>query len=86
MVRVQHQQGGDWVTLPAWLWVSVGSVLLLFTGGVGTWAGSTLMSHDRMLENHSGRIERVEVDVRDLKAEVGSKMDKILDRLEAMAK
>lgn len=67
------------VKLPGWLWAGlVIGVVVVFTGGLGTWVGATLWDNNKTLVDHEGRIRRVESD----SIKIDGKLDKILEKIE----
>jgi hypothetical protein len=70
---------GDTITIPTWLWVSVGSLALLVVGGIGTWVGTTLNDNTSRLYTAEAKIESLE--------KQSDRMEQKLDRiLEAVRK
>ena len=78
-VQIEHGDGGV-TTIPTWLWATVGVLLMATTGAIGTWAGSTLMDHDRAIVMLQGQMMRAERDI----ASVEVKFDRIWSKLEQL--
>lgn len=73
---IQHRTAsGDTVSIPTWLWTGLGAMLLLTTGGIGTWAGATLIANGGQLVNHEARISNMERN----QERVLEKLDRLLE-------
>lgn len=80
IMQVTAKHGDTEVTIPAWLWGSVGAMLLLLTGGLGTWAGATLFDHEQRLTSVEVRAANTDSSMARIESGVERLNDKI-DRL-----
>ena len=83
-MQMTAQIGDQEVRVPGWLWGSIGALLLLLVGGLGTWAGATLFDHEKRITATESRQDGTERSVSRIEAVVDrldEKLDRVLERL-----
>jgi hypothetical protein len=55
-MELKAKSGDNEITIPLWLWGSVGAVMLATVGAMGTWVGTKLQNHDDRLMVHESRL------------------------------
>lgn len=85
MVELVARRGEQTITIPAWLWASVGSGMLLGVGGLGTWVGATLIDHGVRIGRVEERLNSTDNSIVRIEAGI-TRMDAKIDRLLEQAK
>jgi hypothetical protein len=80
-------QSSEVEMIPRWLWATVGVVLLVAMGGVGsisTWVILTTVNHQVRLGEHAVRIDRQDRDIGEVSKTIdtmNTKIDAVLDAM-----
>lgn len=82
MPTVKLETASGDVQIPNWLWTSVGTVLLLIVGGLGTWVGATIFDHEVRIVKNETRISAIDLSINRIEAGVerlNLKIDRLLE-------
>jgi peptidoglycan hydrolase CwlO-like protein len=83
IMQLSAKQGDNEVTIPAWLWGSIGALLLLTVGGLGTWFGATIFDHEKRITATEANVSSINNSITRIENGVdrlNEKFDKLLER------
>lgn len=80
MPQLKLETESGTIPIPTWLWGSIGAVLLLTFGGIGTWVGGTVFDHEKRITVTETRINSIDQSISRIETGV-ERLDRKLDHV-----